>query len=47
MVLGSALAKNEDVGVKQIEFVGVKVGAVGLVLRWCVCVSCVLHWRGW
>ena len=34
MVLGSALAKNEDVGVKQIEFefVGVNVGAVGFNL---------------
>ena len=30
MVLGSAFAKNEDVGVKHIVFVGVKVGAVGL-----------------
>ena len=30
MVLGSALAKNDDVGVKQMELVGVKVGAVGL-----------------
>ena len=31
MVLGSALAKNDDVGVKHIDFVvGVKVGAVGL-----------------
>ena len=29
-MLGSALAKNEEVGVKQIDFVGVKVGAVGL-----------------
>ena len=30
-MLGSALAKNEDVGVKQIEFVvGVNVGAEGL-----------------
>ena len=28
--MGSALAKNEEVGVKQIEFVGVKGGAVGL-----------------
>ena len=29
-MLGSALAKNDDVGVKQIELVGVKGGAVGL-----------------
>ena len=30
MVLGSALVKKDDVGMKQIEVVGVKVGAFGL-----------------